>query len=618
MAVAFKKLKREYSKVNWLADLPTNTDLLKTYRALLKTGEISRSEFLESILKKRGVRSQSGIVPIQVLTKPFWCPGKCIFCPNDATMPKSYINTEPGAMRALLNNFDPYKQAYNRLLSLYLTGHATDKIEMIVLWWTWDVYPTDYKRDFLKWLYDACNTFEIFMSKIDVTENSKSVRYTLADLWMSYPETIEESMKINETSEHRIIWLTIETRPEYMTDENCQMRRSRWVTRLEMWLQSMFDDVLDANIRGHSVQQAREAVHKMRQYWFKFSIHFMPWLYGSTIEKDIETFRLAYNDPRLKPDEIKFYPTSVIPNTPLYDLYKSGEYIPLDSQSIIDIIKTVERKYIPPYTRIKRLIRDIPETEIVAWSKVTNLRQLTEKTMLDENRADGDLRKLMYDRLYPSVTYCETMEEFLQTIGSNSAEADRSLNDNRDVIASEAKQSTQDYDWLITTYVIWKPFDPTTIRNFVSLDTRAREMRHRTEWKPQFINLIAREYRSSMGKEMFLSFEDELGYIYWFTRMLLPDNDKTMDRPGLWVWTALIREVHVYWQLKQLALWWDVVKASSTAQHKWFGSQLMAAAESIAQQSWYTRVSVISWIWVREYYKKLGYEIEGTYMVKKI
>lgn len=601
MAVAFKKLKREYSKINWLSELPTNTELLKTYRTLLKTGEISRSEFLESILKKRGVRSQSGIVPIQVLTKPFRCPGKCIFCPNDATMPKSYINTEPGAMRALLNNFDPYKQAYNRLLSLYLTWHATDKIEMIVLWWTWDVYPTDYKRDFLKWLYDACNTFEVFMSKIDVTENTKSVRYKLEDLGMSFPDTIEESMKINETSDHRIIWLTIETRPEYMTDENCQMRRSRWVTRLEMWLQSMFDDVLDANIRGHSVQQAREAVHKMRQYGFKFSIHFMPWLYGSTIEKDIETFHLAFNDPRLKPDEIKFYPTSVIPNTPLYDLYKSGEYVPLDSKSIMDIIKTVERKYIPPYTRIKRLIRDIPETEIVAWSKVTNLRQLTEKTMLDENRADGDLRKKMYDRLYPSVTYCETMEDFLKTIQAN-----------------PGQDQVHPADENITTYVIWKPFDPTTIRNFVSLDTRAREMRHRTEWKPEFVNLVARQYRSSMWQEFFLSFEDELGYIYGFTRLLLPDNDKTINRPGLWIWTALIREVHVYGQLKQLALWWDVVKASSTAQHKWFGSQLMAASESIAQQSWYGRMSVISWIWVREYYKKLGYEIEWTYMVKNI
>lgn len=75
----------------------------------------------------------SGIVPVQVLTKPFRCPGECIFCPNDASMPKSYINTQPGAMRALLNQFDPYKQTYNRLLSLTMTGHHTDKIEMIVL-----------------------------------------------------------------------------------------------------------------------------------------------------------------------------------------------------------------------------------------------------------------------------------------------------------------------------------------------------------------------------------------------------------------------------------------------------------------------------------------------------
>lgn len=598
VSVAFKKLKREYAKIHQLAELPSNTDLLKIYRELLVTGEISRSEFLESVLKKRGVRSQSGIVPIQVLTKPFWCPWKCIFCPNDATMPKSYINTEPGAMRALLNNFDPYKQAYNRLLSLYLTGHATDKIEMIVLGGTWDVYPTDYKRDFLKWLYDACNTFEEFMSKIDVTENSKSVRYKLEDLGLTFPDTIEESMKINETSNHRIIWLTIETRPEYMTDENCQMRRSRWVTRLEMWLQSMFDDVLDANKRGHSVQQAREAVHKMRQYGFKFSIHFMPWLYGSTVEKDIETFRLAYNDPRLKPDEIKLYPTSVIPNTELYDLYKKGDYIPLDSQSIIDIIKTVEREFIPPYTRIKRLIRDIPETEIVAWSKVTNLRQLTEKKMFDENRDDAELRKKMYDRLYPSVTYLETLEDFLQDIARTSADA------------------VHPSDESIQTYVVWKAFDPTVIRNFVSLDTRAREMRHRTEWKPQFVNLIARKYTSSMWKEFFLSFEDELWYIYWFARLLLPEKDKTMDRPWLWVWTALIRELHVYGQLKQLILWWDVVKDASTAQHKWFGSQLMEAAERISQAAWYKRLSVISGIGVKEYYKKLGYSEDGTYVVK--
>lgn len=156
---AVMKAKRAFAKANGLSEMPMHTALLQAYREAVATGEIvydspqaqrEQEVRVQDVLKKRSVRSQSGIVPIQVLTKPFWCPGKCIFCPNDATMPKSYINTEPGAMRALLNQFDPYKQAYNRLLSLHLTGHDTDKIEMIVLGGTWDVYPNDYKRDFLK------------------------------------------------------------------------------------------------------------------------------------------------------------------------------------------------------------------------------------------------------------------------------------------------------------------------------------------------------------------------------------------------------------------------------------------------------------------------------------
>ena len=111
------------------------------------------------MLRKRAIRSLSWIVPVQVLTKPWPCPGQCIFCPNDPWMPKSYIKSEPGAMRAWLNQFDPIKQTYNRLQSLTSTGHQTDKIEMIILWWSWDAYPKDYKIDFVKQLYDACNTF---------------------------------------------------------------------------------------------------------------------------------------------------------------------------------------------------------------------------------------------------------------------------------------------------------------------------------------------------------------------------------------------------------------------------------------------------------------------------
>ena len=118
---AIKRIKRDFVKKHHISAIPSNVDLLQQYRTLVSAGQYSPSKHLESVLKKRSVRSESGIVPIQVLTKPFRCPGECIFCPNDATMPKSYINTEPGAMRALLNQFDPYKQTANRLLSLHLT-----------------------------------------------------------------------------------------------------------------------------------------------------------------------------------------------------------------------------------------------------------------------------------------------------------------------------------------------------------------------------------------------------------------------------------------------------------------------------------------------------------------
>jgi elongator complex protein 3 len=127
------ELKRDFSKTHKLPDLPSNIQLLQAYYTLLKAKKITKDPQIEQLLQKRGIRSQSGIVSVQVLTKPFPCPGQCIFCPNDPTMPKSYIKSEPGAMRALLNQFDPIKQVYNRLLSLTLTGHETDKIEMIVL-----------------------------------------------------------------------------------------------------------------------------------------------------------------------------------------------------------------------------------------------------------------------------------------------------------------------------------------------------------------------------------------------------------------------------------------------------------------------------------------------------
>ena len=183
-------------------------------------------------------------------------------------MPKSYIKSEPGAMRALLNQFDPSKQVRNRLTSLTLTGHPTDKIEMIVLGGTRDVYPKAYKTKFIQALYDACNNFDklkITSRDDDEDRNKFSFHLEGKDKIKASP-SLAQAIKKNETATHRIIGLTIETRPEYVKDSNCAYRRELGVTRIEMGVQCLDDKVLEANKRGHSVQAIKEACHKLRQW----------------------------------------------------------------------------------------------------------------------------------------------------------------------------------------------------------------------------------------------------------------------------------------------------------------------------------------------------------------
>lgn len=293
----------------------------------------------------------------------------------------------------------------------------------------------------------------------------------------------------------------------------------------------------------------------MRQYGFKFSIHFMPGLYGSDIDKDIDSFRQAYVDPFFKPDEIKFYPTSVIPNTELYELYRKGEYKPLETEDIVRIIREVQLNIIPPYTRIKRLIRDIPSTEIAAGSSITNLRQLTENQLLLDLKQSEELRTHLYSRLYEDAQVVDSLPQ--------KREAD--------------------------TLIIGQMPDIISERNFVALDTRAREIRHNAK-EHTVVNLVIRKYDSSVGKEYFISYEDELGYLYGFTRLLLPEETHAMERDGLGKHTALIRELHVYGQVAKI----DSVADDDKSQHKGFGTRLMEIAEQIATHCGYTKMSVIS------------------------
>jgi elongator complex protein 3 len=127
------------------------------------------------------------------------------------------------------------------------------------------------------------------------------------------------------------------------------------------------------------------------------------------------------------------------------------------------------------------------------------------------------------------------------------------------------------------------------------------------------LNLVLRWYKSSVGQECFISFEDELGYLYWFTRLLLPTEETVKWVEWLEKWTAIIRELHVYWELQRI---WE--KTEQWTQHTWLWRRLLSFAEKLSHISWFNQLSVISWVGVREYYRKLWFELRGTYMSKDV
>ena len=322
--------------------------LIHAYRELTDSGEWPLETKIIEALRIKPMRTLSGVTTVTVLTKKYPCPGKCIFCPTDVRMPKSYLPDEPGAMRALHHEFDPYEQTAARMEALAAIGHPTDKIELLILGATWSAYNTDYQDWFIKRCLDAMNGFE--------------------------SATLLEAQSANERAPHKNVGLVIETRPDYVDQD--EIHRLRWlgVTKVQMGAQSLDDDILRSNNRGHTVQSTRDAVRQLRTAGFKIVLHWMPNLLGATLESDREDFARLWDDVDLRPDEIKIYPCQLLEGTDLYATWERGEYRPYSTEELIDLLVDIKQT-IPRYCRVNRVVRDIPSTNVVAGNKRTSLRQ---------------------------------------------------------------------------------------------------------------------------------------------------------------------------------------------------------------------------------------------------
>ncbi len=337
--------------------------LVAAYRELIDAGEWDEDPGFLASIRMKPVRTLSGVTTVTVLTKPYPCPGNCIFCPTENQMPKSYLKDEPGAARAFQNKFDPFDQVSSRITEYNAVGHPTDKIECLILGGTWSCYRRDYQEWFIRRCFDAMNgVINTASGEPDDRSSGKP------DL-----ENLHTAQKINESTEHRNVGLVIETRPDEITADELVWLRQLGVTKVQMGAQSLDDRVLELNKRGHTAADTLRATSLLRAAGFKIVLHWMPNLLGATLESDRADFLRLWQDG-YAPDEIKIYPTQLLKTAELYQYWQRGEYTPYTTEELIQLVADIKTT-IPRYCRVNRIIRDIPSTHVVEGNRRTSLRQ---------------------------------------------------------------------------------------------------------------------------------------------------------------------------------------------------------------------------------------------------
>ncbi len=484
-----EQLKKQLALSLKLEKYPSDDDLAK----LLKTN-----------ITRKPVKTLSGVSVITVVAPLYTCPhGKCIYCPGGAPLgtPQSYTGEEAAVKTAAQLSYNPRKQVEAAVNRLRQMGHEVDKVELIIIGGTFTASPPDFQQ----WIIKEC---------VDVLNGVQS-------------NSLEEALRINSSSATHVSGITVETKPDWAKRDTVVKLVEYGVTRVEIGVQALDDKILLTLNRGHNVDDVVEATADLKDTAFKVCYHIMPNLPGSSPQKDLNMFTTLFDDDRFRPDQLKIYPTLVLPNTGLETMWRHGLYKPYSDEELVYVLREFMKR-VPPYVRIARIQREIPLKMVLDGLHIPNLRQVVEKEL------NGMCRCI-----------------------------------------------------------------------------RCREHGHRNAPVDIRRSVLKRlVYRASGGLEYFVSVEDEeADALLGFVRVRIPL--RTM-RPELEE-AGLVRELHVYGSMKAVGTPAD----DTTSQHRGVGKQLMQEAERIIyEEHGLGRVAVISGAGVRGYYARLGYRLEGPYMVK--
>ena len=505
----------KYSKKYKLKQQPRLTDIINSIPDQYK-------KYLLPKLKAKPVRTASGIAVVAVMCKPHRCPhiaytgNICVYCPGGPDSDfeystQSYTGYEPTSMRAIRARYDPYEQARGRVEQLKQLGHSIDKVEYVVMGGTFMSLPQDYREDFITQLHNALSGFN--------------------------GNNLDEAIKYSQQSVTKCVGITIETRPDYCTGTHLDDMLRYGCTRLEIGVQSLYEDVARDTNRGHTVKSVCETFAIAKDAGYKVVSHMMPDLPNVGMERDIEQFKEYFENPDFRTDGLKIYPTLVIRGTGLYELWKTGKYKSYNANALVDLVARI-MALVPPWTRIYRVQRDIPMPLVTSGVDNGNLRELALARMKDLGTSCRDVR---------------TREVGIQ------------------------------------------------------------EVHHKVS--PDQVELIRRDYYANGGWETFLSYEDpKKDILIGLLRLRKASKKYTYRKEFVNQRTSIVRELHVYGSVVPLHS-----RDPRKFQHQGFGTLLMEEAERIAREEHGSeKISVISGVGVRNYYAKLGYELDGPYMSKMI
>ena len=565
------------------------------------------------VIRIKPRRTASGVATITVITKPWPCSGDCVFCPSDLRMPKSYLHDEPACARAEQNRFDPYLQVSSRLTALSQMGHATDKIELIVLGGTWTDYPEGYQVWFMSELFRALNDDAVADEAANPMLRCSVVGRGGAEAAMrAVPDGCLPRGVAARRARYRECFLAKDV-------EALAQRRAE--------LQAVVDAGLGGG-RGSYNAAVNELYGAVSAWGRAMSWQSASWeelerqqrvnerarhrVVGLVIETrpDAVTARSLRTIRRLGCTKVQMGVQSIdqrvlVMNERRIDVARMEEAFALcrlfgfkiHAHFMVNLLGSTPHADKADYLRfvgpgpfqpdeVKLYPCALIEgTRLVGRHKSGEWEPYTEEELLDVLAAD----------IVATPSFCR-VSRMIRDFSSNDIVAGNKKPNLRQMVERRLSETGQ---------------------------VRVREIRYREIGSdapdPDELELDVVAYETPTSEERFLQWVTPEGKIAGFLRLSLPDQGFVVecakhcgDDAPVGLREAMIREVHVYGVAARVG------QEGVAAQHRGLGRSLVARACELAREAGFERINVISAVGTREYYRSLGFADHGLYQQKAL